>query len=277
MTSGISSSAPKRSRLRHTAVNGLNLAYREHGSGHPLLLVMGFSAAMDMWPPELIESLAQSRLVITLDNRGIGRSAPSPAPYRFEDMATDALGLLDALGVDQADLMGFSMGSDIALTMLRLAPGRFAKALLLAGGPGGDEEIYPTERVGLLLDKAGQSPMERAGTFFRLMFPDWWLREHRDLRGIIPRQSEPVSAEGVAAQREAARTRLGETPHLGRIAASVLLVSGSEDVLSPPVNSRFMAGRIPRCLHIDIQGAGHGLMYQSPDTFRKYAVDFLAP
>ncbi|MFZ5428059.1 MAG: alpha/beta fold hydrolase [Thermodesulfobacteriota bacterium] len=263
------------STILHAHVNGIRLAYRAFGSGRPLLCLMGFSASMDMWPRVMLERLSRIRRVILMDNRGIGHSSGGEEPYRFDDMALDSLALLDHLGFRETDILGFSMGSDITLAMLRINPEPFRKVVLYAGGPGGDDEIIPDERLRMVFRAVEGKTKARAAAMFRLMFPDEWLEEHGSPRECIPRLNKPVRQEAVKAQLQAVRSRPSEAPALQRIRIPVQLITGSEDLLTPPENSRFMARLIPRSTLIEIQGAGHGLMYQYPDTFLKHVEDFL--
>src|SRR6266536_1661770 len=94
-------------------VNGIDLYYEEQGSGEPLLLIMGFTAHSMLWMMQ-VPALAQRYRVITLDNRGVGRSSVPPGPHTTRQMADDAAGLLDHLGIEQAGVIGWSMGGMIA-------------------------------------------------------------------------------------------------------------------------------------------------------------------
>src|SRR5581483_8222416 len=94
--------------------NDIELYHEIHGTGEPLLLVMGFGASSAAWRPELVESLARSFQVITFDNRGTGQSDKPDELYSLAMMADDAAGLLDALGISSAHVFGVSMGGMIA-------------------------------------------------------------------------------------------------------------------------------------------------------------------
>ena len=103
--------------------NGLRLFYQDTGSGPPLLLLMGHGLDHGFWAKQ-IPVYGEHFRCLALDNRGIGQSQVPPAGYSVEDMATDTLQVMDALGLEAAHVSGFSMGGSIALAMALRAPAR---------------------------------------------------------------------------------------------------------------------------------------------------------
>ena len=91
-------------------VNDVEVYYETRGEGSPLTLINGWGGSMDSWSPRMLETLATQHLVITMDNRGTGRSGKPDIPYTMDMMAADTAGLLDAIGVEKSHVMGFSMG-----------------------------------------------------------------------------------------------------------------------------------------------------------------------
>src|SRR6516162_11239267 len=95
------------------AANGISYAYREVGEGTPLVLLQHFRGNLDNWDPALIDALATTRRIVTFDNVGVGGSTGA-TPSTFTEMARDAIAFLDALELEQVDLLGFSIGSFVA-------------------------------------------------------------------------------------------------------------------------------------------------------------------
>lgn len=118
--------------IRLARVNGVDIAYKLMGQGEPLVLIPGLNMTMDQWPQSVLNTLGQRRQLILLDNRGMGHSTADATPFSYRLLASDVVGLLDALGVKKADVLGFSMGSTITQQLLLSAPERFGKAIIHA-------------------------------------------------------------------------------------------------------------------------------------------------
>lgn len=117
-------------------VTGLAMAYQWHGEGSPLVLVAGTGYPGATWPPELLQALARRHRVLTFDHRGTGATGATEEPYSTRLFAGDAIGLMEALGVDSAHVVGHSMGGRVAQWMALDHPERVASLVLAATGPG---------------------------------------------------------------------------------------------------------------------------------------------
>jgi pimeloyl-ACP methyl ester carboxylesterase len=117
--------------------NGIEIGYKLIGSGQPLTLLAGCSATMDYWPQEVIEALSEKYQLILLDNRGMGYTTANDVTFTYKLFADDVIGLLDALGVKKAHVLGHSMGSGITQELLLEYPQRFNKAIICATSTDG--------------------------------------------------------------------------------------------------------------------------------------------
>jgi pimeloyl-ACP methyl ester carboxylesterase len=117
--------------MTHADVNGLSLRYEEHGSGEPLVLLHGGIGAGEMFAP-ILPALAEGRRVITVDLQGHGGTADVDRPLRAELMADDIAALLDHLGLEQADVMGYSLGGKVALRLAIQHPARVRRLVLVS-------------------------------------------------------------------------------------------------------------------------------------------------
>jgi pimeloyl-ACP methyl ester carboxylesterase len=106
--------AAARPAISKVPVDDMEMAYRVYGKGYPLVMIMGFSGTQDVWDPNVISELAGTYRVITFDNRGMGGTTPGTKPFTIEQFSDDTAGLMEALGIAQAHVLGFSMGSEIA-------------------------------------------------------------------------------------------------------------------------------------------------------------------
>ena len=123
----------------HTVTaGGVEFAYRQLGPGEgvPVVFLTHLGAVLDNWDPRVVDGIAAKRRVITFDNRGVGASSGS-TPTTIEQMARDAVTFIRALGFDQVDLFGFSMGGMIAQVIAQEEPQLVRKMILAGTGPAG--------------------------------------------------------------------------------------------------------------------------------------------
>ena len=127
---------------RTVDVGGTRFAYRELGTntGVPVIFLNHLAAVLDNWDPRVIDGIAARHRVIAFDNRGVGASQGS-TPDRVEAMARDAVTFIQALGFEQVDLLGFSMGGFVAQAIVQKEPQLVRKIILAGTGPAGGEGI----------------------------------------------------------------------------------------------------------------------------------------
>src|SRR6202795_3884537 len=140
-------SAPTKS----VSVGGTRFVYRELGvdTGIPVIFLNHLAAVLDNWDPRVVDGIAARHPVITFDNRGVGASTGS-TPATIEEMARDAVTFIRALGLDQVDLFGFSMGGMIAQVIAQEEPQLVRKMILAGTGPAGGEGIDKVTRISYL-------------------------------------------------------------------------------------------------------------------------------
>jgi pimeloyl-ACP methyl ester carboxylesterase len=237
-------------------VNGTRLYYERHGRGEPLLLITGFTISAAVFEPVL--DLYTPRFECLLyDNRGSGRSAVPRWPTSMPELAADAAGLLDALGVDSAHVYGVSMGGMVAQELAIRFPER-VRGLVLAGTtPGGPRALRPTAAE-LAAAARGRSA---AGLLFSPQFRRADPQRVRSLLRHFARHR--VTARGAWWQWWA--TVYHDTvSRLGTIQAPTLVLHGELDVMCPLGNARLLAERIPDAELVVIPGAGHAFALERP-------------
>lgn len=261
---------------RSVRVGDIDIGYRMLGEGEPLVLITGYSATMDMWDRHLIKELSARYRVILFDNRGIGRTTASDRPFSIGLFAEDTVGLMNALGIKKAHVMGWSMGTFIATEITLKYPGRVDKLVLYAGSCGWSDKdaVKSSPEVSAALTDLSGTGAERAKRLLGVLFPRRWLEEHPDFAGGLPRPETPLSRDSIERQGAAIGAWAGACDRLGKIVQPTLIITGTEDVVIPPGNSQMMASRIPGSWLIRIPG-GHSNMYQYPELFSRCLLGFL--
>src|SRR5919107_896184 len=147
----------------YAPVNGLQMYYEIHGRGEPLVLVHGAFGAIDQWG-SILSTLAEDHQVIAVDLQGHGRTADIDRPFTYDDFADDVAGLMDHLGIAQADVVGYSMGATTVLRFAMRHPDRVRKLVVISGayrqdgyypeGLAGIQEITPDVFAGTPIEEA---------------------------------------------------------------------------------------------------------------------------
>ena len=108
--------------LKKVSVGDIDIAYKTFGNGDPILLISGSGNVMDVWPSSMLQELSSNHTVIIFDHRGVGNTTSGSKPITIQQLANDSIGLLDALGLQRADVLGFSMGSFVAEQFMTYPP-----------------------------------------------------------------------------------------------------------------------------------------------------------
>lgn len=258
-------------------VGGIRLYYEISGEGEPLLLIMGLGGHVLDWGWVLPERLAEGRSVIAFDNRGSGRSEQPPGPYSIEEMAEDAVGLLDALEIERADVFGVSMGGMIAQEMAVRHPERIGRLILGATSPGGEASVCAPPEVQAYLEPRLDLTLHEALWWSAPAgYPQEFIDAHPDIveRKIQANMAHPSSLEAYRAQLAAYRAfDIGD--RLAEIRAPTLVMAGSSDILIPPENGLILAEKIPGAELRIIEGAGHLFWISHPEETYSEVVGFL--
>jgi len=230
---------------------------------------------MNLWEPALLRSLAASFQVIVFDHRGMGISEMGSKPFSIPQFADDTAGLMDALGLPKAHVLGWSMGALIAEEVALRHPGKVDKLVLYAAHCNADLFPPDPEIIKKMTDPSG-TPEEQGMRFISVLFPADWLQSHGDrMKEIFYRPMGNTPPEVIGKQSMAIGSWPGCCDRLGDIKNSTLLIAGVDDLLVPVQNSRYLAEKIPNARLALSDNSGHGLMFQFPDQFVKTVMDFL--
>jgi poly(3-hydroxyoctanoate) depolymerase len=263
----------ERRGLATIEVEGLQLRVSTEGGGPPLLLIMGIGGNLEMWGP--FRELLRGVTTIAYDSPGTGGSSVQRWPQRMPSLARLAIGVLDQLGIDRVDVLGYSFGGAVAQELARGWPERVRRLILGATNAG-----------------LGSVP----GNLFALSLLATPLRYYSEahLRWMLPIAMGGASSRDAAATAKQAHLRFASRPSirgyawqlaavtgwsslpwLHRIAQPTLIVIGEKDPLIPAINARLMRNRLPGArVHI-VPGGGHLFLMDQPEEVVDVIEDFL--
>ena len=267
----------------HTiSAGGVNFAYRELGprGGVPVVLVTHLAAVLDNWDPRVVDGLAARHHVIAFDNRGVGAST-GQTPDTIEAMASDAVTFIRALGLEQVDLLGFSMGGMIAQVIAADQPQLVRKLILAGTGPAGGEGIKNVTKLSHLDTVRGVLTLQDPKQFLFFTRTANGRGAGKEFLARLKERSEnrdkAISIRAYLTQLKAIhRWGLDAPADLSVIDQPVLVVNGDRDRMVPSNNSADLARRLPNTELVIYPDAGHGGIFQFHEQFVSQALSFLA-
>lgn len=258
------------------SANRIELYYRDDGAGQPVLFIQGLGVDHRGWGP-VAAPLSKRFRCVSFDNRDVGRSSQVVADYGVLDMAGDALGPLDALGIERADFVGASMGGVIAQEIAIRHPQRVRRLVLISTYTSSD----PRGRAIF----EGQALLRRTLSredYCRATF--WSVYSHQDYRreGFIDEMIRRTAGNDLwqpqeAYERHVRAVLTGSTEdRLREIAAPTLIISGDEDILTPLRFQTLLAREIPDSRLVIVEGAGHGMIWSHAERVVEHVGSFLS-
>ena len=277
---GDSSAKPFRAEARFARAVHTRIAWYERGQGTPLVMLMGTGSTMAEWDPALLRLLARHRRLILFDYPGIGMSGPWHG-RSFDSLANATAGLMDAIHLSKADVLGWSMGGFVAQRLAIDHPLRVSHLILAGTNPGGSHTVLGTARAQRIDSEPNPS---EADILHELYPPDRQAEGRRFLRrlerasqsGEIPDDFHAPAATThaqVAAEDPWLRSNRNYR-QLASIAVPSLAAAGAGDPVVPPVNLRRIVARIPESKFVVFPGA-HAFLFQERRPFARAVSRFL--
>ncbi|AWT57604.1 alpha/beta fold hydrolase [Mycolicibacterium smegmatis] len=258
-------------------------AYRRFGTktGVPLVLALRFRGTMDHWDPAFLDRLAAAHDVIIFDNVGHSRTNGT-APTTMVDLAGGLIDFVDALGLAEIDLLGWSLGGIVVQAATLQRPDLVRRLIVAGSSPGGGVPgmPQPDPRIWQVATK----PVNDDEDFLYLFFPDSEPGHGLGVDSLRRLDSRAASAEHVPVSIETMQAQLkviastGSSvwDRLGDIAIPVLVANGAHDRMIDAYASYAMATRLPNAKVVLYSDAGHGFLFQHIDDFTREVLDFLA-
>jgi len=278
----IVSTAYKDAPTETIEAGGTRFAYRRLGADTcvPVIFLHHLAAVLDNWDPRVIDGIAARHRVIAFDNRGIGASKGS-TPTSVAAMARDAVTFIRALGFDQVDLLGFSLGGFVAQVIAQEEPQLVRKLVLAGTGPAGGDGIDKVTPITIRAMVKGWLTFKDPKTYlFFTRTSNGKTAAREFLKRLKERQDDrdkAISVIAFRAQLKAIHAWAKQQPSdLSSIRQPVLVANGERDLMVPTSNSVDLARRLPKARLTLYPDAGHGGVFQYHGEFVDEVLEFLS-
>ncbi len=257
-------------------VNGIEIYYELHGRGDPLVLIMGLRRNAEWWYCQ-IPTFSKHFKVMAFDNRGAGRSDKPKIDYSIRLFADDTAELMKSLNIKNAHVLGVSMGGYVAQELAINFPEMVRSLVLGCTGAGGERAVLMSpERIKKFTANEGLTPEQILQKDMDIYFSDKFIMDHpmkiKEFIEISLRYYQPPDAF----QRQFAACLEHHTINrLNRIQVPTLIMSGDDDPLVPPENSRILKELIPHAELKFFRGCRHCFFIEEAETFNQEVVSFL--
>jgi pimeloyl-ACP methyl ester carboxylesterase len=281
------------SPLKKIHVGDIDIAYKVFGKGDPIILHNGASDSMDVWDPSVLTGISSNHTVIVFDQRGLGNSTVGTKPYTYPQLANDTAGLLDALKMPKADVMGYSLGGHLAQAFTISHPEKVNRLILVATSCGGKEGIpKPPEFKKLQADVVNKSlhniPItQELKALAVASLGSGWIKLHPESRAIPTnttslQQLKPGLSPEIANKQNNLgiwenTNWSGACDEEAKLAKPTLIITETDDNdYMPHGNALILASKIPGAWLVQIKNAGHAVMDQYPTEIAKIVNTFLS-
>lgn len=266
--------------------NGIFLEVERHGppSAPALVMIRGLGSQLIHWPDALIQGLVAAGFhVVTFDNRdsGLSQKFGDAAGYGLRDMAADTIGLMDALGLEAAHMLGLSMGGMILQLIALHYPERLLSAIIVMSSsrapdlPEADAEMQEMLRVSAPSDSRADVIAHELWTGRAFQSPAWPFDEAERADLIGRAYDRCYCLDGTQRQYAAMMSAAKDLANIETITVPTLVIHGTDDRLLPPAHGRDIAARIPGASVIEIDGLGHDLVGEPAKICAGHVADFI--
>jgi pimeloyl-ACP methyl ester carboxylesterase len=271
-------------------VGDIEIGYKMLGKGDPILFISGTSSDMNDWDASSLGNLSSNHTVIVFDNRGVGNTTIGSKTYTVQQLANDTAGLLDALNIQRADVLGLSLGSYVAQQLTIMYPDKVNSLVLVGSSCGGkDQTPKPPELLKLQSEITNKSlnnipiSQEEMKSLLSFSLGSGWIKLHPESLENIPDLFSSVPPNTIEQQKniglywEENPNWSGACDELAKIAKPTLVITGTDDnAYQPHVNSLKIVEKIPGAWLVQIKDAGHAVMGQYPDKVNRVLETFLS-
>ena len=273
---------------QYADVNGVKLCYEVFGDGYPLILIHGFGAKKESWIAQ-IPDLSKHFKVIRLDNRGAGKSERPDAEYTMEVFADDINGLMEHLGIEKANIAGWSLGGMIVQNFVLKYPEKVNKIILINTNYGFPDESGPTVYKNMRLSELEMKKEDPAKAWWSGTRSSYYIKFRKQLEAepskkwyglwsaedlIEMSMIDPPTANDINIQADALKTH-NTFERLNTIQNQTLLLTASHDRLMSKSSMEQIHEKIPNSKLVVIDKAGHSSPLSKAPEVNQTIIDFL--
>ena len=261
----------------HVNANGQKLYYEIHGEGEPLVMILGLGGDVTAWQMQ-IPALKKHFKVIVFDNRDVGRSSEATEPYQIADIADDAAALMNALDIEQAHILGASMGGMIAQELVLNHPHKIRKLILLCTLARCPRFLVHRFRLWKWIWERDpdHEVLPIAGMQLGMMSAEFF-KDDTAVDEMLEQMRKPLYPQSLVAwsRQVDAAANFDSLDRLSAIKASTLILVGDQDMSTPVWANREIAEAIPEAQLQILEGGNHAVAWEMVDQVNQAIVDFL--
>jgi len=254
-------------------VNDINMYYEIHGDGFPLVMIHGFAGSLDVWPRPVIEELSKSFKTVIFDTRGAGRTDKPDIKYSIKMFADDIVGLMDILKIEQAHVLGHSMGGSIALGLGINYPERVEKLVPCSTG----YSVPPSVEAARIFfgDIEGLTYEEILRKMSPVLYTEEFIKSNTELIEVVTQRLIKAPTPTYSLKRQWVANGSLNNRRIKKINSPTLLMHGKNDVICPPQNSEDLTKLISGAKLVLFDNNAHMIFVEEPEKFVKTILEFL--
>jgi 3-oxoadipate enol-lactonase len=257
-------------------VNGMRIAYDDHGAGLPIMFLHAFPLNRSMWAEQVKALLDENRFrLVAPDWRGFGESDITTDVSTMEMFADDIAALMDTLGIDAAIICGLSMGGYVAFAFLRKYPRRVSGLILADTRPGDDSAEVRANRENVAVLAEAQGTGAIADLQVPRLISDYTRQHFPAVELRIRQMIDAATSQGIAAASRGMALRADSSDLLSAITCPTLVLVGEHDIPTPPDIAQDYAAKIAGAQLVVIPRAGHLSNLEQPQAFLQAVGAFL--
>jgi pimeloyl-ACP methyl ester carboxylesterase len=259
-------------------INDIKMYYEIYGQGPPLVMIMGIGGNTDYWPPRFIKKLSEIFKVIIFDNRGSGQSDKPDIEYSMKMFADDTVGLMNALNIDHAHILGLSMGGAIAQELGINYPERINKLVLCSTNSGFSKSSLPSpEALKIMMQPRERLTLEEISRkSMPVRLTEKFIKENPDaIEEYIQRECRNPTPPKMYKRQIDAIVKFNTYKRLTNINRPTLIMQGKLDLMTSVQNAELLANNIKGAKLAVFEDTAHDIFSQDSDIVIKTLIEFL--